>query len=119
VRGPAPATLLRHRQGAEVHLDLVLGLGAACPTLGLDRRDGRWIAVWKSPHRRRYLAYSGPLGAGRGTVAVVWRGVAAWWRTGGGWELRLGGLGRLRLRGLSGGSLVASRLPATIAHHGR
>lgn len=76
--GPVRANLLLHRGYGLRHLDLVLGTGARCPTLRLERVHGRWRAIWSADHRRRYLAWAGPLDGDRGVVERRWNGLAQW-----------------------------------------
>src|SRR3954470_14096628 len=94
-----PASLLLHRGAGPAHLDLVLGVGARCPTLGLHPAGAGWTGIWKPAHRRRWLAFSGPVAGGRGAVESRWRGVARWHRSAGGWRIILCGLGLVVTRG--------------------
>ncbi|MCS6969705.1 MAG: hypothetical protein RMM29_02330 [Planctomycetota bacterium] len=80
-----PAAIARHRGPQPEHLDVFLAAGALC--LSLRLAHGRWQE--QAPHRRRYLSYSGPLSAGRGAVAICWRGLGRLRRTSGGWQLEL------------------------------
>ncbi len=93
------AALLRHRQAGAAHLDLILGAGAACATLAITHEHGRLHARWRAAHRRRYLSYRGAVPASRGSVSHLWDGTAFWWRVGREAQVRLGGLGTLRIRG--------------------
>ena len=72
--------ILRHRlPGQPPHLDLVFAGGPRGPTLALDlgsvRTQGRPTLRLQSPHRRRYLAYRGPVPMGRGTAVHLWQGL--------------------------------------------
>ncbi len=70
--------LLEHRGHGAAHLDLVLSAGPHCPTLRLWRQDGRWRWCWQAVHRRRYLAWQGPLSGNRGRVAQLLVGRYFW-----------------------------------------
>jgi hypothetical protein len=93
------AALLRHRQDGAAHLDLILADGAWCAALTLARHHGRLTAGWRPAHRRRYLAYRGPVSASRGSLSHLWNGTAFWWRVGSDAHVRLEGLGTLRIHG--------------------
>jgi hypothetical protein len=90
---PALVTLARHCGHGLAHFDLLLGVGARCPTIALIspifsltsglpdvRTSGRLLF----PHRRRYLSFSGPVPGRRGVVSVCFQGRAIWHRTHGG-----------------------------------
>jgi hypothetical protein len=68
------ASLLAHRGHGPWHLDLVIESGARLHTISLARERGRWRARWMPSHRRRYLAYAGPIAGGRGVVMRAWSG---------------------------------------------
>lgn len=67
------AALLLHRGHGPRHVDLVLGTGSRCATVHLELTAGRWRVYAGLPHRRRYLAYRGPV-RGRGAVRQLWQG---------------------------------------------
>ena len=69
------AALLLHRGHGPRHADLILGTGARCRTIHIALIAGRWQVREGMPHRRRYLAYRGPV-PGRGAVDQLWRGRA-------------------------------------------
>jgi len=92
------ATLLRHRGHGPEHWDLVFAAGARCPTLSLRRERGRWRASWLPAHRRRYLAFAGALGGGRGSLTRAWRGRARCIRAAAGWRIACQGGTTLTLR---------------------
>jgi hypothetical protein len=68
------ASILTHRGHGPAHYDLILADGARCLALQFHRKGQRWTALWLPAHRRRYLAYSGPVGGARGAVRNVWSG---------------------------------------------
>ena len=70
--------LLHHRGQGVPHLDVVMSAGPRCPTLKLWRQEGRWRWSWQPVHRRRYLAWQGPISGGRGQVAQLLVG-RYWW----------------------------------------
>lgn len=108
MKGPAPATLLRHRGHGELHYDLILASGARCLTLALVPGARGWRWRQQAPHRRRYLSLrQAPVGGGRGCVTAVWHGHASWHRHGAGLAIVLAG--RTLLLGADG--VVIPRTP--------
>ena len=94
----APASLLLHEGYGEPHYDLVIGWGKSCPTLKLRLSIRGFMGRWQAPHRRRYLSYRGPVGAGRGRVEQLWHGRVRWHRHQLGWLIHCGELGSIRVR---------------------
>src|SRR4051812_18682844 len=68
------ASLLAHRGHGTFHFDLIIEAGAHCHALQLEPRGTGWRLRWLPPHRRRYLAFSGPIGGRRGAVSIIWKG---------------------------------------------
>ena len=68
-----------HRQGSEVHWDLMLERGKVLATWRVGTKPQDWSAgplgcEKLADHRLRYLEYEGPIGGERGEVQIVARG---------------------------------------------
>jgi hypothetical protein len=74
---------LLHVGHGPAHIDLILGHGATCPTLRLHGRQWRW----QPAHRRRYLAWQGPVAGHRGVVRRLWQGRVRLLRHALGWRI--------------------------------
>lgn len=81
--------MLVHRAHGPLHCDVIIGVGAKCPTWSLSRERSGWRVIRKPDHRRRYLTWCGPLKGGRGVVHVLGRGWVQGAPRAAGWSLTI------------------------------